>query len=265
MFFLAAIPLSGGVFHCSENIADIAIKGQEGEEKIFVKIERGIFPGAYPGAFVHKMNAVKQIVEQRTLVFMRDNRHKDSANSNFKSSKILKPTLIPDYSHTLVPTVALLFRFSALTFNAHLIHLDKQHCREVEGHRNLLVHGPLSLVLMVEVLKRHLTNRNKSLKEGKIETITSVEYRNLAPLYAEEEMKICIKEKEMGRFGRWDVWIENKDGGYAVKGSVTTERRRQPVIGKNIVRPCPPNHEENVNGLDINPRPEAMAPEGETA
>jgi hydroxyacyl-ACP dehydratase HTD2-like protein with hotdog domain len=109
----------------------------------------------------------------------------------------------------MTPTKALLFRFSALTFNAHGIHLDPRYAREVEGHRNLLLHGPLSLVLMLSVLR-------SQLKEG--EMVLRFDYRNLAPLYAEEELKICVR-KDTDKEDKYDVWIEGKEGGYAVKGS----------------------------------------------
>jgi hydroxyacyl-ACP dehydratase HTD2-like protein with hotdog domain len=112
----------------------------------------------------------------------------------------------------LIPTQSLLFRFSALTFNAHYIHLDPQYCREVEGHRKLLVHGPLSLVLMLSVLR-------SQLKGGAI--VKSFYYKNLAPLYANEEMKICVR-KDRGKASQYDVWILGREGGYAVKGSAVT-------------------------------------------
>ena len=51
--------------------------------------------------------------------------------------------------------------------------------------------------------------------------IETIEYRNLAPLYAEEEMRVCGRKQEGDA---WDVWIEGKDGGYAVKGRVTTRK-----------------------------------------
>jgi hydroxyacyl-ACP dehydratase HTD2-like protein with hotdog domain len=109
----------------------------------------------------------------------------------------------------MTPTKSLLFRFSALTFNAHGIHLDPQYAREVEGHRNILLHGPLSLVLMLSVLR-------SQLKEG--EMIMRFDYRNLAPLYSGEELKICVK-KDISKENKHDVWIEGKEGGYAVNGS----------------------------------------------
>jgi 3-methylfumaryl-CoA hydratase len=44
---------------------------------------------------------------------------------------------------------ALLFRFSALTYNAHRIHYDRDFTA-AEGHPGLLVHGPLQALLMAE-------------------------------------------------------------------------------------------------------------------
>lgn len=120
----------------------------------------------------------------------------------------------PDFDVRITPTQSLLFRFSALTFNAHAIHLDPQYCREVEGHRNLLLHGPLSLVLMFSVLR-------SQLRPG--EMIKRFDYRNLAPLYANEELRVCVgknKNKSIDRHNnKYEVWIEGKEGGYAVKGS----------------------------------------------
>jgi hydroxyacyl-ACP dehydratase HTD2-like protein with hotdog domain len=76
------------------------------------------------------------------------------------------------------------------------------------------VHGPLTLVLMLSVLR-------SQLKEG--EMLLEFEYRNLVPLYVEEEMKICVR-RDHEKPGRFDVWIEGLGGGYAVKGSA--------IIGK---------------------------------
>lgn len=48
---------------------------------------------------------------------------------------------------------ALLFRFSALTFNAHRIHYDRDWAAH-EGYSGLVVHGPLQAILMAELLRR---------------------------------------------------------------------------------------------------------------
>ena len=54
----------------------------------------------------------------------------------------------------------------------------------------------------------------------------SIEYRNLAPLYCDEEMRICGMEKKTLQNGSiYDLWIEGPTGGVAVKGTVYTTVR----------------------------------------
>lgn len=48
---------------------------------------------------------------------------------------------------------ALLFRFSALTYNAHRIHYDHAWARQ-EGYADLVVHGPLQALMMGELQRR---------------------------------------------------------------------------------------------------------------
>jgi len=55
-----------------------------------------------------------------------------------------------------------LFRFSALTFNTHLIHYDRAWAREVEGLPDLLVHGPLTRILLMDAARRHAPGRDVS-------------------------------------------------------------------------------------------------------
>jgi 3-methylfumaryl-CoA hydratase len=43
---------------------------------------------------------------------------------------------------------SLLFRFSALTYNGHRIHYDRDYARSVEGYPGLVVHGPLQALAM---------------------------------------------------------------------------------------------------------------------
>jgi 3-methylfumaryl-CoA hydratase len=48
----------------------------------------------------------------------------------------------------------LLFRFSALTYNAHRIHYDAPYAVGVEGYPGLVVHGPLLALQMLELPRR---------------------------------------------------------------------------------------------------------------
>lgn len=50
-------------------------------------------------------------------------------------------------------TPPLLFRFSALTYNGHRIHYDRDYSRHVEGYPGLLVHGPLQALMMAEAAR----------------------------------------------------------------------------------------------------------------
>lgn len=48
----------------------------------------------------------------------------------------------------------MLFRFSALTYNAHRIHYDHAWARH-EGYADLVIHGPLQVLMMAELMRRH--------------------------------------------------------------------------------------------------------------
>jgi 3-methylfumaryl-CoA hydratase len=69
------------------------------------------------------------------------------------------------------PTV--LFRFSALTYNAHRIHYDRDYATGVEGYPGLVVHGPLQAVLLAELVRTHLPAAQ----------LTGFTFRSLAPAF----------------------------------------------------------------------------------
>ena len=62
-------------------------------------------------------------------------------------------TVIPDatWMQTITPDPTMLFRFSALTFNAHRIHYDRPYVTEVEGYPGLIVHGPISALWLLSL------------------------------------------------------------------------------------------------------------------
>jgi 3-methylfumaryl-CoA hydratase len=65
----------------------------------------------------------------------------------------------PDWSRTIVPDPVLLFRYSALTFNAHRIHYDLPYTRDVEGYPALVMNAGLTALLLVETARTHLPGR----------------------------------------------------------------------------------------------------------
>ncbi|MDH6622621.1 hydroxyacyl-ACP dehydratase HTD2-like protein with hotdog domain [Streptomyces sp. LBL] len=76
---------------------------------------------------------------------------------------------------------ALLFRFSALTANAHRIHYDSPYCQGEEGYPGLVVHGPLLALLMLELARRHAPQRR----------LRSLSYRLRRPVFAGERLLAC--------------------------------------------------------------------------
>jgi 3-methylfumaryl-CoA hydratase len=70
----------------------------------------------------------------------------------------------------------LLFRFSALTYNAHRIHYDRDYARDVEGYPGLLTHGPLQALAMTEVARAAAGDRPDSAE-------LSFEYKLISPLF----------------------------------------------------------------------------------
>ncbi|KAK0716887.1 hypothetical protein B0T26DRAFT_828372 [Lasiosphaeria miniovina] len=80
-----------------------------------------------------------------------------------------------------------LFRFSALTFNAHKIHHSGSWARDVEGHagKGVVVHGPLNLVCMMDYWRDIHSHGNDGMM-----CASEVSYRAVAPLYAGEAYRI---------------------------------------------------------------------------
>jgi 3-methylfumaryl-CoA hydratase len=71
------------------------------------------------------------------------------------------------------PDAVLLFRYSALTFNGHRIHYDRQYTAEVEGYPGLVVHGPLVATLLLDLLRRNVPEAS----------VASLSFRATRPLF----------------------------------------------------------------------------------
>ncbi|MER6983821.1 hypothetical protein ABT317_44450, partial [Streptomyces carpinensis] len=81
----------------------------------------------------------------------------------------------------LHPDPTLLFRFSALTANAHRIHYDEPYARGEEGYPGLVVHGPLLVLTMLELVRRNAPSR----------LVRSVSYRLRRPAFSGERLLAC--------------------------------------------------------------------------
>ncbi len=109
-------------------------------------------------------------------------------------------------SRDFVQTAVSLFRFSALTFNAHMIHYSRPWCREVEGHRDIVVHGPLNLINMLDFWRDEQPDDYVVPK--------SIKYRATAPFYAGEKYRALLERnadrtsiKLWGHDGKGDVRV----------------------------------------------------------
>jgi 3-methylfumaryl-CoA hydratase len=106
-------------------------------------------------------------------------------------------------SHMADPV--LLFRYSALTFNGHRIHYDRDYVTKVEGYPGLIFHGPLQAALIVELAAR-LHGGTAPKKFG---------YRGLQPLFEGSEFSINANDTPAGM----ELWTANSAGQPTMKGT----------------------------------------------
>jgi 3-methylfumaryl-CoA hydratase len=84
----------------------------------------------------------------------------------------------------------LLFRFSALTYNAHRIHYDRDYARHVEGYPGLLIHGPLQALAMAEAARAAGYRGDKH--DGRL----NFDYRLTSPLFDYQGMVVSAAREQ---------------------------------------------------------------------
>jgi 3-methylfumaryl-CoA hydratase len=84
----------------------------------------------------------------------------------------LAPAPAGAWTRVITPDPTLLFRFSALTFNAHRIHYDRSYAAATEGYPGLVVQGPLTAILLMELVRWHAR-----------QPVTAFAFRAQAPLF----------------------------------------------------------------------------------
>ncbi len=94
----------------------------------------------------------------------------------------------------LAPPEAMLFRYSAVTFNSHRIHYDLPYATGEEGYRGLVVHGPLTASLLLDLAQRELGDN----------TLKSFSFRGMSPAICGEMLHLVLRSKdaefELGAF-----------------------------------------------------------------
>lgn len=103
------------------------------------------------------------------------------------------------FSRKIHPSAALLFRYSALTFNSHRIHYDRDYAINVEGYAGLIVHGPLLATLMLDLIRRDLPTAR----------VRRFSFKAQKPVLDTASFWVCGKRHEESEVS---LWITNTDG-----------------------------------------------------
>lgn len=94
----------------------------------------------------------------------------------------------------IAPSEPLLFRYSALTFNTHRIHYDLAYATEEERYRGLVVHGPLTASLLLDLARRELRDN----------VLASFAFRGMSPAICGDALHLVMREGggtiELGAF-----------------------------------------------------------------
>lgn len=122
----------------------------------------------------------------------------------------------------------MLFRFSALTFNSHMIHLDPEFSRNVDGHPGTwrfyspntfyylshlshperLVHGPLTSLLLLELASLLTPPGSKGPLAVKRYT-----YQARHPVLVGKALTLCgtyVRQKDNSIPRRMRLWAQNE-------------------------------------------------------
>ncbi|MQA04567.1 MAG: hypothetical protein GEV07_18250 [Streptosporangiales bacterium] len=144
---------------------DVRVKQGSSGEMVFVTVRHEISQGAQV-CVVEESDFVYRSGEdpRRQAMHAIDTEHAPAADASWQLARRPDPTL--------------LFRFSALTANAHRIHYDAPYTEQVEGYPGLVVHGPLLVLLMLELVRRSAPERQ----------LHSLTYRLRRPLFAGEQL-----------------------------------------------------------------------------
>ena len=84
------------------------------------------------------------------------------------------------WSLTMVPDPVMLMRYSALTFNSHLIHFDQLYTQREEGYPERVVHGPLVAIVLARLLALNGVTR-----------LDRFHFRARSPLYVNQKVQLA--------------------------------------------------------------------------
>ena len=164
-------------------IADIKVKEGSSGQLVFVTVKHEV-----------KCDDAPCVVEEQDIVY------REPAPPSTAPAKARQPKPLPkaDVMRTLTATPTMLFRFSALTFNAHRIHYDEVYTRDVEGYPERVVHGPWLATLLADLFIR-------SAPKQQIKTFS---FRATRPMLANSPFDLCLAWTSNGA----KLWTQNSAG-----------------------------------------------------
>jgi len=122
-------------------------------------------------------------------------------------AKPAAPPPAATHRETHMADPVLLFRYSALTFNGHRIHYDRDYVTKVEGYPGLVFHGPMQAAFLVEfAAKLHGGTAPKKFV-----------YRGVQPLFEGSEFSVNADDTSAGM----GLWTANYEGQPTMKGVAT--------------------------------------------
>jgi 3-methylfumaryl-CoA hydratase len=170
-------------------VADVAAKTGASGEMVFVVVRHEIL-----------VDEIAAIVEEHDIVYR--------ALGSKPAAPAPQPALLEaDLRRSVAPGPVELFRYSALTFNGHRIHYDREYARDQEGYPGLVVHGPYIATLLVD----------NFLRARPASRIAKFAYRAKSPLFDGAPFELCAKFERNGA----RVWAQAPSGAIAMEGSLT--------------------------------------------
>jgi 3-methylfumaryl-CoA hydratase len=132
------------------------------------------------------------VVEEQELVYR-------EASSAAPAKREAAPSTAetPDWTRSLTPDPTMVFRYSAITFNAHRIHYDAAYTREKEGYPDLVVNGGLTTLLLWEFA---------TARGGR--AIEASSSRNVKALFVDRPMTLCGRTIADGKARAWALDAE---------------------------------------------------------
>lgn len=162
---------------------------------------------------VHEMrtDAGLAITEEQDLVYREAVGAPDGAAKPAAQAKAQAAAERPDWSVEWTPDTVQLFRYSALTFNAHRIHYDLRYTREIEGYPALVINGGLIALMLIEAARPKLPG-----------TIAGYDARAMAPLFIGQTVMLNTR---MVSDENAETWAATPDGGLRYRVNILLKSR----------------------------------------